>query len=151
MMGQPGSINGGSISNLLDEASIEKIAATAWEKFWNRFLIFGNVSAGIIGIYMSVRVIKLIIDTFVHGYALHTVYGWSVYLVGAIWDSITQLLLHLGKDRRKLRKSSPSAPAESELQEMRPSELQDDSRQERHTYPLLPPKETAAYTLELKN
>jgi len=46
-MGQPGFMNGSSFSNLLDEASIEKIAMSAWEKFWNRFLIFGNVSAGV--------------------------------------------------------------------------------------------------------
>jgi len=65
-MGQPGFINRSSFSNLLDEASIEKIAISAWEKFRNKFLIFGNISAGIIGIYVSARVIKLIIDTFVH-------------------------------------------------------------------------------------
>jgi len=47
----PGFVNGGSFSNLLDEASIEKIVMS-WEKFWNRFLIFGNVSAGIIGLYI---------------------------------------------------------------------------------------------------
>ena len=41
-MGQPGFVNGSSFSNLLDEASIEKIAMSAWKKFWNRFLIFGN-------------------------------------------------------------------------------------------------------------
>lgn len=76
MMGQPASVNGGSFSILLDEAAIEKIAISAWEKFWNKFLIFGNISAGIIGTYMSVRIIKLLLDTCVHGYALHTVYGW---------------------------------------------------------------------------
>jgi len=43
MMG-PGFINGGSVFNLLDEGSIEKIATSACEKFWNKFLIFGNIS-----------------------------------------------------------------------------------------------------------
>jgi len=96
IMGQTISINGGSISNLFDEATIEKIAATAWDKFWNKFLIFGNISAGFIGIYLLLRSCKLILDTVVHGYALHTVYGWSVYLIGALCDSLTHLLLHLG-------------------------------------------------------
>jgi len=81
----PGFINGGSFSNLLDEASIEKIAISAWTKFWNKFLIFGNISAGIIGIYMSARIIKLIhFCTDVH---LHTMHGWSMYLLGIVWDS----------------------------------------------------------------
>jgi len=42
MMRQPNFINGGSFSNLIDEVSIERIAASAWEKFWNKFLIFGS-------------------------------------------------------------------------------------------------------------
>lgn len=149
MMGQPGTVNGGSFSNLLDEASIEKIAISAWEKFWNRFLIFGNVSAGIIGIYLSIRAVKLILDTFVHGYALHTVYGWSVYLVGAIWDSVTQLLLHLGRRKPEAKRFSASAPVEADIKEVRFSELQNDPKQQ-YTYPLLPPEGSSTYTLELK-
>ncbi|EZA48478.1 hypothetical protein X777_13776, partial [Ooceraea biroi] len=97
VMGRSTIIHGGSIANLLDETSIEKIAISTWEKFWNKFLIFGNLSAGCIAIYLLACVAKLILDTIVHGYALHTVYGWSVYLIGAICDSLTQLLLHLGR------------------------------------------------------
>lgn len=149
MMGQPTSINGGSFSNLLDEASIERIATSAWEKFWNRFLLFGNISAGVIGIYLIVRIVKLLLDTLVHGYALHTVYGWSMYLLGAIWDSLTQLLLHLGKERRNSKETTPSAPAEPEPQGIKLPKLKDDKTEER-TYPLLPREENSAYTLELK-
>jgi len=54
-----------------------------------------------LGIYLCITGFKLIIDTLVHRYVLHTVYGWSLYLLGAIWNSITQLLLHLGKGRPK--------------------------------------------------
>ncbi|KAM0730290.1 hypothetical protein ACS0PU_004167 [Formica fusca] len=95
VMGRSASIQGGSISNLLDKSVVEKIAISTWQKFWNKFLIFGDISAGIMGNYLSVTIFKLILDTIVHGYALHTVYGWSIYLIGAIWDSLTQLLLHL--------------------------------------------------------
>lgn len=113
ILGQTMVLNGGSLSNLLDEASIEKIAMSAWTKFWNKFTIFGNISAGFIGIYLIGRLIKLLLDTFVHGYALHTVYGWSVYLIGVIWDSLTQLLLHLGKDKPKNGKPSASDDPEN--------------------------------------
>jgi len=141
IMGQPGSINGGSFLNLLDEASIEKIATSAWERFWKKFLIFGNISAGVIGIYMAIRIIKLILDTIVHGYALHTVYRWSMYLLGAIWDLLTQFLLHLGKEKpSKPKRPVASAPAESDSNNrtVRFSELPDDLARE-HVYPLLPP------------
>lgn len=85
----------------------------------------------------------------VHGYALNTVYGWSIYLLGAIWDSLTQLLLHLGKESRKSKKMTPSAPVEPEPQGIKLPKPKDDKTEEQ-TYPLLPREENSAYTLELK-
>jgi len=66
-------------------------------------------------IYFCITGFKLIIDTLVHGYVLHTVYGWSLYLLGAIWNSVTQLLLHLGKGRPKAE--NPRNAGERELDE----------------------------------
>lgn len=58
---------------------------------------FGSASAGVLGIILISRLAKLVIDTIIQGYALHSVYGWSIHLLGAIWTSITNILLHLGK------------------------------------------------------
>lgn len=93
---QPGSV---SMFNLLDEQSLEKIAKSTGEKMWAGFIQFGTASAGIIAIFMIIRIIKLVIDTIVHGYALHSIYGWSLHLLGALWSSITHLLVHLGTRR----------------------------------------------------
>ncbi|KAL6421530.1 hypothetical protein ACFW04_014289 [Cataglyphis niger] len=135
--------DGGSISNLLDKNAIEKIAVSTWQKFWNKFLIFGNVSAGIMGIYLGIRIFKLILHTIVHGYALHTVYGWSIYLMGAIWDSLTQLLLHL-RQRRPTSTLEPTAP----IPRCQDQEIYTEIRKESEgTYPSLLSKETTTYTL----
>ena len=143
MMGQSTIMHGGgSFANIIDEASIEKIAISAWNKFWNRFLIFGNISAGFIGIYIAARAIKLILDTIVHGYALHTVYGWSVYLLGAIWDSMTQLLLHL-----KMKK--PMENKYRKTTQVEEGERKEDLNLQTH-YPSLPQTETTTYTFGLK-
>ena len=83
--------------NLLDEETLNKIAESAWGRFWTLFTNFGTASAGFIGIIIKIRGIKLIADTTIHGYALHSVFGWSIHLLGALWDSVTNLLLHLGK------------------------------------------------------
>lgn len=96
-MGQrvpPGSI---SMINLLDEKSLDHIAESAGKRIWKGFMNFGSASAGILGIILIFRLAKLVIDTIIHGYALHSVYGWSLHLLGAIWTSITNLLLHLGR------------------------------------------------------
>ncbi|XP_023288930.1 uncharacterized protein LOC111674084 [Orussus abietinus] len=97
IMGQPVVLPSGSISNLLDETTLNRIVESAWDKTWDKFVKFGNLSAGLIGVIIVIRGIKLLMDTIIHGYALHTVYGWSLYLIGAIWDSVTHLLLVLGK------------------------------------------------------
>ena len=82
--------------NLLDEGSLERIAESAGEKAWRGFITFGSASAGVLAIFVIIRVVKLVIDTAIHGYALHSVYGWSIHLLGAIWSSVTHLLIHLG-------------------------------------------------------
>lgn len=48
-------------------------------------------------IILPIRLAKLIVDTIIHGYALHSIYDWSIHLFGSIWSSVTHLLLHLGR------------------------------------------------------
>lgn len=93
-----GNIPVGSISmiNLLDEESLSKIAESTGKRVWKGFITFGSASAGVLAIFIIIRVVKLIIDTVIHGYALHSVYGWSMHLLGAVWSSVTHLLLHIG-------------------------------------------------------
>lgn len=166
MMGEPTVMQGGSLSNLLDEASVEKIVTNAWTKIWSKFLIFGNVSAGIIGIYLCGRIIKLLLDTFIHGYALHSVYGWSVYLVGAIWDSLTHLLIHLGK-RRETEVVKVTAPShegggsgpvaltsrnypESATPTPKIYPRSGNAEELQDSRPLLPPEEKTPFTFHLR-
>lgn len=86
---EPVIIQGISLSHLLSETSLQKITEKTWKRIWGTFIFFGNLSAGIIGVYFCIRTIKLIIDTIIHGYAFHTIYGWSIHLIGALWDSVT--------------------------------------------------------------
>ena len=95
-----------SLNKLLNENAIEKIVNSTWHKFWSRFVTFGNASAGFIAIIMILQFIKTIINIVVHGYTLHTVYGWSVRLLGALFGSITHLLVHLNK------RPAPEPPTE---------------------------------------
>jgi len=74
-----------------------------------------------------------------------------MYLLGVIWDSLTQLLLHLRKKKSsKPKRPVASDPAESDSNNrtVRFSELSDDPARE---HPLLPPKKKSTYTLELKD
>lgn len=77
---------------------MQKITENTWKRIWGTFISFDNASAGLIGIYFCIRTIKLIIDTIIHGYALHMIYGWSIHFIGTLRDSVTNLLLHLAKE-----------------------------------------------------
>jgi len=74
-------IHDGTVSmyNLLDEASLQKIAESTASRLWKGFVTFGSATAGVVGIFIVIRVIKLVIDTAIHRYALHTAYGCSLH------------------------------------------------------------------------
>ena len=101
-------LNGFSINNLLDEDALSRIAGTTAERLWGGFLKFGTATAGFIGIWLIIKAIKTVADTIIHGYALHSVYGWSVHLLGAVFSSVTNLLLHLGGKRQSPAERTPA-------------------------------------------
>ncbi|KMQ92400.1 hypothetical protein RF55_7621 [Lasius niger] len=90
-----------SLQNLLDENSLNKIYNNTLTKIWNGFTTFGAATAGVFGIFIIIRLIKLIFDTLIHGYALHAAYGCSLHLLGAVWSSFTHLLLYLANRPRE--------------------------------------------------
>lgn len=114
----PGSV---SLIGLLDEASLNKIAESAGAKLWKGFVTFGSASAGVLAIILIIRLAKLVVDTIIHGYALHSMYGWSIHLLGAIWSSVTHLLLHLGGRAERAQKEDPATKPLSPTEALRPS------------------------------
>lgn len=126
-----------TMQNLLDEESINKIAQNAASRIWGGFVTFGSATAGVIGILMIIRLIKLIIDTVIHGYALHTVYGCSLHLLGALWSSITHLLLHLAHGPPRRNQNGPADPA-STNEEAKPLNAQDPPVQQNPMPPTRP-------------
>ena len=109
--GHPTINQGISLTNLFNKDVIGRIAESAWSRFWTVFTSFGTTSAGLIGLIIIIRGIKLIADTIIHGFALCRLFGWSLHLLGAFWDSVTNLLLHLGTHRS----SGPPAESHQEL------------------------------------
>ena len=92
MHGQPLHIKDAAILKLLNKA-VEHITNSAWQRMWQKFMTFGIVSAGIIAIIMILQFLKLIVNILIRGNTLHSVFGWSFYIVGAIFSSVSQFLL----------------------------------------------------------
>jgi len=70
--------------NLLDEKSPDKIAESAGARIWNVFITLRSASAGILALFIIARPAKLIIDTIIRGYALHTFDRCRIHLLAAI-------------------------------------------------------------------
>jgi len=82
-----------SLNNLLDEKSLDKITESARIRLSKRFVTFGSASAGVLVVFIIVQLIKLIIDAIIYGYALHSIYGCGIHLLGTIWSSASHLFL----------------------------------------------------------
>lgn len=126
-------INPESISmfNLLDEKSLQKIAESTGEKLWSGFLKFGSASAGIMGIFLILRAIKLVVDTVIHGYTLHSIYGWSLHILGAVWSSLAHLLVQMGHRRSQTRERLMDVEI-AEPQPRQPSPQAGTSHEDQH-------------------
>ncbi|KAJ8685814.1 hypothetical protein QAD02_021607 [Eretmocerus hayati] len=90
-----------SINKLFDKNTLERIAESAWNRIWDKFVSFGPVSAGILTISIILRILKSIIDIVLQGYALQAILGWSIHVLRAVFGSVTQLLILLAKQEER--------------------------------------------------
>jgi len=65
-MEQPISEESISIMNFLEEKSLDKIAENAGTCLSKGFVTFGSINAGVLRLFIIVRLIKLIIDTYLY-------------------------------------------------------------------------------------
>ena len=117
--------HGMTLDKLLNPATIAAIAETTWNSMWANFLIFGTVSTGVIGFIMLCRLIKLMVDTIIHGYAIYSLYRFSIHLLGAIWNSVTLLLLHLGHQNKIERKTEEKKIKQENMEQKRMNNEED--------------------------
>lgn len=89
-----------SVKNFFNDHMLDVIAEGTWSKTWGKFIYFGDNCAGILGIFMFVSAIITIIDMCIHGRALHSSYGCSIYIFGALWDTLARILLFKSNNKK---------------------------------------------------
>lgn len=130
-----------SFAHLIDEKSIDKIAQRTTAKLWGWLTGFGTISAGMIGLFIVLKIIKFMVDTLIHGYALHRVFGWSLWLLGACWDSVSNFLLHFKRPEKEIKTTDGSSTQCTEKTEKSPPT---------ESIPLHPPTSNAYPDLSLE-
>lgn len=95
--------SGGSFGKLFDNNALEKIIENTWTKLWTKFTTFGTFGAGVLFLIFIYQIIKGVIEIVLQGYALHSIFGWSLHLLGALWGSLTHFLIHMADTPKQTR------------------------------------------------
>lgn len=80
---------------IFSQNSLKRLAESTWNTIVQKFITCGSFSSVFIMLLIILHVGKLIIDAIIRGYTLHTIFGWSIHLFGAIFSSVTHLLTTL--------------------------------------------------------
>lgn len=123
--------------NLFDEDTIAKVATTTWNKMWGFFGILGNVVSGLIGFYISARVIKFMLDTVINCLMIKETLGLGWKISWGFWDSATSYLVN----KKHLKTPPPHhsmTPTNIVIEEKDEPESPEEKR-DQHLYPILHP------------
>lgn len=85
---------GFNFGNLINENVIETTIQKYWEKLMSFTSLVGQVTSSLVGFWLIGKLIKFVIDSFVHCRILFDIYGMSWKLVASFWDSLTSLLTY---------------------------------------------------------
>lgn len=133
----------------MNEDIVGNAISKYWDKAWGVFSWIGNLMSGCMGIYFSLKIIKFLVDTSIHAWALYPLYGLSWHLIGMFWDTVTYCLVHQNnkqKDNPEFNDMANNKHPEftsSELQEIKVTDVVIPSApipNQSCTSPLLTPK-----------
>lgn len=114
--GQAPDMQGISGMNLLSDGDLNKVAERVGERAWRWFTTFGNISAGMIGLFSIVKLIKWIVDSLINGTLLYKLYGFSYHLIGCVLDSVTHCLVFYKREEiRKTTEDKPDSPPDMSI------------------------------------
>ncbi|XP_044261172.1 uncharacterized protein LOC123009115 [Tribolium madens] len=110
---------GVSVLSMFNTEEMEKLAESTIAKMWGWLSWIGNITSGMIGLYIVWRVLKWILEVVINAITIHQTHGWSFKLLASFWDSLTLWFLHL-KHKKEVAKNltqqtptrtpEPSAP-----------------------------------------
>lgn len=132
-----------SLNGLFDTEVLEKLTTSAWNKFWNKFTMYGNISAGIIMTFLIWKFGKSILSTLMNMFAIHSVFGCNVRLLGAFWSTLTNFWIHrrYHQDnqqnvRQEERQREERQPERRQPEERQPEEKNNDNIERENVIPL---------------
>ncbi|XP_074102027.1 uncharacterized protein LOC141529420 [Cotesia typhae] len=108
-------VQGINMNRFIDEVDIENKIKNMLAKIHGIFTVIGDYSSAIIAGCIIIKAFKFAADTVIHVLALHSVFGWSLRLLGSIWDSLTNFVLHSKQKYEKEKEQAANNPIMSKL------------------------------------
>nr|XP_015833287.1 PREDICTED: uncharacterized protein LOC107397493 [Tribolium castaneum] len=152
------SSEGVSVLSMFSAEEMEKLAESTMEKMWGWFSWIGNITSGLLGLYLSWRTLKWLIEVLINAITIHRTHGWSYKLLASFWDSLTLWFLHMRHKKEVARKfgphtenlfAQPSAPSqEMEMVNLNKSEPCLESVMTQSVYPELTEQANRKVTFE---
>lgn len=81
------------LDNIMDESYIKNIFKRTWSSTWATLTAIGELMSAALAFWLICKVFKFIIDSVLHAYELHNVYGFVWILIFSFWDAFVYLLL----------------------------------------------------------
>lgn len=106
----------------------------------------GDISNGILGLYVAFRIVKFVFETTLNALAIHKALGCSFHMLASFWDTLTLFVLQRKEKPSKVvppnstppqteQGSSASAPSESkEFENQESNKLINSPTQAETTY-----------------
>jgi hypothetical protein len=85
---------------LITPDAIYGAASGFLSNLWNRFMWFGQVASGFLGLWILCTLIKSVSSRVISGYELYKILGWSWKMCSCIFPFIAKLLIDKRRDRQ---------------------------------------------------
>jgi hypothetical protein len=82
------------IENLIDENTLSNLVHKELNKLWGWFTTIGNITSGLLGVFIIWKIIINILNTGLNFTLLYQTFGWSTKLIAGIFTSVTHYILH---------------------------------------------------------
>ncbi|XP_050528866.1 uncharacterized protein LOC126898647 [Daktulosphaira vitifoliae] len=83
-----------NLHRLIDPTVISDMVEDKLHKMWGWFTYFGSLMSGVLGIIFMIKIITLIINACMNIQLLYNTFGWSIRLLGGLFNNITHYFMH---------------------------------------------------------
>lgn len=80
--------------NLITEQTISNMVKSELHKMWGWFTGIGNLTSGLLGIFVIAKISILTINTIINITTLYNTFGWSLKLIEGIFSNLTHHIMH---------------------------------------------------------